>query len=105
MAMAQSSEAVTPPQAGKAQSATQDTPSTSPQIPETQMFGNIHGTVLDGTGAAVAGARVQLTHTIEPFKLDVLSDGNGQFSFTNVAPGEFHVRVIAYGSHRSSGIP
>lgn len=97
MAWAQSSETVNPSQSDKAQSGTQDPTSSSPQLPEAQSFGNIHGTILDGTGAAVAGARVQLTHTIQPLKQEVVSDGNGQFSFTNVAPGEFHLSIAASG--------
>ena len=97
MALAQSSETVIPTQLDQGQSGTQDTTSASPQIPEAQSFGNIHGTILDGTGAAVAGARVQLTHTIEALKQEILSDGNGQFSFTNVAPGEFHLSIAASG--------
>ena len=63
------------------------------QLPEQQLPGSISGTVVDGSGAVVAGARVTLTR-------------DGQFSFTNVGPGPFQLTTMAAGfaTQTSSGI-
>jgi hypothetical protein len=73
------------------------------QQPDQQMAGSIRGTIVDPSGAAVAGARVRLTrgdqspsHAV-PSGDDTLSDQNGQFSFTNIASGPFHLTISATG--------
>ncbi len=81
----------------KAQSGTQDTHPRLLRFRKRNRSGISTEPSLTGPGAAVAGARVQLTHTIQPLKQEVVSDGNGQFSFTNVAPGEFHLSIAASG--------
>jgi Carboxypeptidase regulatory-like domain len=53
--------------------------------------GTITGTVLDESGAIVAGAHVQLTRSDRSAPLEVLTDNNGAFSFVNVAPGPFQI--------------
>jgi hypothetical protein len=53
---------------------------------------NIIGTVVDQSGAAIAGARVRLTGR-DGFLQEVLSDDNGQFSFANIAPGTFQLVI------------
>lgn len=65
--------------------------------------GSITGTVLDRTGATVVGARVTLKH--EDQTLDILSGPNGQFSFTNIAPGDYSVTISAnsFASQTSTG--
>lgn len=75
-------------------------PSTEQQVP-----GSITGTVLDQTGVPVAGAHVRLTRNDQTPPQAVLSDDNGQFSFTNVAPGAFQLLIMSQGlaAQSSSG--
>ena len=70
--------------------------------------GNISGTVVDQSGAVVAGAQVKLTSTGEaqsPAHETVTGD-NGEFSFANVAPGAFQLTVTSAGfaTQTSSGM-
>jgi carboxypeptidase family protein len=67
-------------------------PATSPQP-----AGNINGTVEDQTGAVRVGATVRLTYGGQHAVGEVLSGENGQFSFTNVAPGPFQLTVSSAG--------
>jgi hypothetical protein len=66
------------------------------QTPDQQLSGSIRGTIVDGTGALVAGARVKLTWDESPGQ-EVLSDNDGQFSFVNIAPGPFQLTVTSAG--------
>ncbi len=70
--------------------------------------GSISGTVVDQSGAVVAGARVRLTRTGEDQSLnqEVLSGGDGQFVFANIAPGPFQFTITSAGfaTQASSGI-
>ena len=59
--------------------------------------GEITGTVLDQTGAVVAGARVTLVIAGQSPDREVLSGSDGQFSFANVAPGTFQLNVSLAG--------
>jgi hypothetical protein len=67
--------------------------------------GNISGTVVDRSGALVAGARVRLTRENRPLNEEAVTDDNGRFSFLNVAPGHFQLTVNAEGfaAQMSSG--
>jgi hypothetical protein len=78
----------------------------SQQVPDLQLTGSINGTVLDGTGAVVVGARVTLTRADQSPIQEVLSGDVGQFSFGDVAPGAFQIRIVAEGfaEQTSSGI-
>jgi hypothetical protein len=82
-----------------------NTPSAQQQN-ELQMLGHVTGTVLDSTGAAVAGARVKLTHEDQSSGQEAVSGNDGQFSFSDVAPGTFQLTITAQGfsSQVSSGI-
>jgi len=74
-----------------------------------QAAGRIHGTVVDPSGAVVAGARVTLTRAERPPRVDqstladqsppleTVSAGDGQFIFTNVPPGTFRLTIQAAG--------
>src|SRR5947199_4722324 len=71
-----------------------------PQVP-----GTISGTVLDQSGAPVAGAQVKLTRDTQPVGEDATSDNDGQFSFTGIASGYFTLVVSSTGfaSQSASG--
>jgi hypothetical protein len=58
---------------------------------------SIIGTVVDPSGAAVSGARVELTRVGQSTNQAVVSDENGQFSFTNIAPGPFQLAIVSEG--------
>jgi len=59
--------------------------------------GSISGTVVDPSGAAVAGARVELTREDRLAKQDALSGDDGQFTFANITPGPFRLTITAEG--------
>jgi protocatechuate 3,4-dioxygenase beta subunit len=72
-------------------------------------LGSISGTVVDQSGAVIAGARVKLTRpdasasreaasdALSDTLSDTLSDNDGKFSFVNVAPGPFQIVVTGGG--------
>jgi hypothetical protein len=57
--------------------------------------GSINGTVVDGSGAVVSGARVKLSRAGDARSQEVLSANNGSYTFANVPPGDFQVTVTA----------
>ena len=59
--------------------------------------GIISGTITDDTGAAVAGAKVTLSHNGNAPRAEVLSRADGQFLFPNVLSGPFRLIVSASG--------
>ena len=71
--------------------------------PDPQMAGTISGMVVDRTGAIVVGARVRLTR--ENQSIEAVSDGDGRFSFANIAPGPFQLTTSSEGfaKHTYSG--
>ncbi len=81
----------------------QPTPVSDPQLP-----GCISGTVADQSGAVIAGAQVKLTRPggDQSLTQQVLSDGDGQFSFDNIVPGPFQLTITSAGfaSKTSAGI-
>jgi hypothetical protein len=90
--------------------ASQQTPVAQPaasggQLPDQPPPGSISGTVVDQSGAVVAGAKVKLTG--DQFQSrKVLSDADGQFFFANVPPGPFQLTIASPGfaTQTSSGI-
>jgi hypothetical protein len=76
------------------------------QLPDPQSSGRISGTVVDPTGAAVAGARVTLSREDQFPAQELLSGDDGQFSFANIAPGLFHLTIALDGftTQSASGI-
>ena len=90
------------PNVPEAQSSQPDRPATAgapvgAQVPEQQASGSISGTILDQTGGAVVGARVTLTQGSRSPSQEAVSGDDGQFSFSNVAPGPFRLTVTAAG--------
>jgi hypothetical protein len=93
----------------------------SQQPPDQRLSGSISGTVVDGSGAVVAGARVRLTRrnqspneqspndqspNAQSPNQEVLSGDNGQFSFANITPGPFQLTITSAGfaAQPASGI-
>jgi Carboxypeptidase regulatory-like domain len=84
-----------------AQDVTTSAPSSQPdqqagQQPDQQVPGSISGTVLDQSGAPVAGAQVMLVRENQASNQQIAGD-DGQFSFTNVAPGAFQITISGTG--------
>jgi len=71
-----------------------------------EQAGSISGTVIDQSGAVVAGAKVALTREDRSPGQNVLSGADGQFSFVNVAPGPFRLTITSAGftTQTSSGL-
>jgi hypothetical protein len=82
------------PPAPAASSALPDAPTANVQ-PAQQLSGNVSGTVVDPSGAAVAGAHVTLMRDDKSQKQEVLSSDDGQFSFAGVAPGPFQITITS----------
>jgi hypothetical protein len=76
----------------------------APPLPE-QSPGTIIGTVVDQSGAVMVGAHVKLNGEAPSRTQEVLSGDDGQFSFTNVAPGPFQLTITSprFATHTSSG--
>jgi carboxypeptidase family protein len=81
----------------------QPAPTSVPPLP-----GSITGTVADQSGALIAGAQVRLTRPggDQSLSQQVLSDGDGQFTFANIAPGPFQLTITSSGfaTQTSSGL-
>jgi Carboxypeptidase regulatory-like domain len=67
------------------------------QLLVSQLPASISGSVLDPSGAAVAGARVGLTREDRSTNQETLSGEDGQFSFGNIPPGPFQLTIAAEG--------
>src|SRR5262245_39360603 len=57
------------------------------------MSGQITGRLADSGGALIVGARVQLTNELTKQVREFLTDSSGNFTFTNVPPGNYTLRV------------
>jgi hypothetical protein len=73
--------------------------------PDPPLTGTISGTVVDRTGAVVAGARVKLSREDPPLSQEVATDADGQFSLAGIAPGPFQLTISSAGftTQTSSG--
>ncbi len=71
--------------------------STLGQQTDQQRSGSISGRVIDQSGANISGVLVKLTREGQFSDAEALSDDNGQFSFSNVAPGDFHLSITSEG--------
>jgi hypothetical protein len=98
-----------PPIDQTAKSATADTKGTQTSAGEQQHpehhAGSISGKVVDQSGANIAGAIVKLMHEHQSSGLEVTSDEDGLFAFSNVDPGPFKLTISAPGfvTHEMSG--
>jgi len=80
---------------GEVQKSTQDGMPFPDEQSSDQNPGSVRGTVVDQSGALVSGARVRLTE--DRSLKDALSGNDGEFLFTNVAPGPFKLAVTSAG--------
>jgi hypothetical protein len=60
-------------------------------------IGTISGTVLDVTGSPVSGAQVKLNRDAATTPVATLTEQDGHYSFTNVAPGLFELSITHAG--------
>jgi len=65
--------------------------------PGQQLPGTITGAVVDKTGSVIVGADVMLSQENHTTSRETVSNSGGEFSFSNVAPGSFHLSVSAEG--------
>jgi hypothetical protein len=72
-------------------------PTSSTQSPDQQLPGTISGSIVDATGAIVAGAHVKLSRENRSLAPDVVADAAGQFSFANIPPGPFQLTTSSEG--------
>ena len=61
------------------------------------LYGSVIGTVSDPTGAVVPNATVTLTNKQTGISREIKSDDGGRYSFVNVLPGIYDVKVAAPG--------
>jgi hypothetical protein len=66
-------------------------------VPAQVLYGTLVGTVPDASGAAVSGAAVTVTNRGTGQALEVKSDDTGAFTFGNVQPGAYDLKVTANG--------
>lgn len=71
-------------------------PQENEQPAAAQTPGIVSGTIIDQTGTFVSGADVKLTQANRPDQEDQTGD-DGQFSFANVAPGDFQITISLQG--------
>lgn len=69
--------------------------STAGQSPDQQLTGSISGIVTDMNGGIIAGAGVTLTRDDQSPVQEEISGDDGKFSFANIAPGPFHLTIVA----------
>jgi type 1 fimbria pilin len=55
--------------------------------------GSVTGTVVDPSNSVVAGAAVQLTNDITKQQREFMTSGNGTFTFVDLVPGDYDLRV------------
>jgi hypothetical protein len=95
LALAQSEQAprTQPPEASAPPAAASET-RVQPGQPAT---GSVTGTIVDQTGAPVAGADIALPGVGQFSRRDVLSDGDGKFYIGNVPAGPFQLTITMAG--------
>ena len=77
---------------------TPETISPAPQVtPDGQQTGSIRGTVVDPSGAVIANVKISLAGQGLTANRETFSDADGQFIFSQVAPGPYQISFIAAG--------
>ncbi len=106
-AMAQSAERPTPQAPnGLPDSLRSSISAAEQQQSDSRLSGSVGGTVVDPSGAAVAGARVKLTGENHRSDAEILTGDDGQFFFASVPPGPFQLTITsaAFAPQTSSGV-
>src|SRR4051812_19173187 len=78
----------------------------SPYLVAQSNNASIDGEITDPSGGVVAAATVVLQSKDTSASTTVLSDGNGLYSFRNVVPGTYQLKVTAagFGSYVQDGL-
>jgi hypothetical protein len=106
-ALAQSQQPAATPEMGQSLPGAAGTGiSASEQLPDQRLSGNVSGTIVDRSGAAVAGAHVKLTSEDPSSSREVLSGDDGQFSLSNIPSGPFQLTIMSEGfeTQTTSGV-
>ena len=74
-----------------------DPPATDASHEQPLRPGTISGSVVDRTGAVVAGARVKLSQGNPSVAQEATSDSDGQFYFGGITPGPFQLTIMSPG--------
>ena len=61
------------------------------------LYGSVVGVVKDAQGASVPGATVTITNKETNLTLDTTTNPEGGYSFTNVLPGQYDLKVSLTG--------
>jgi uncharacterized surface anchored protein len=71
-----------------------------------RVSGTVSGSVVGQDGVALAGARVKLTMEGRTVSQEVVTNEDGQFTFTNVASGSFQLTISSEGfsAHTFTGV-
>ncbi len=72
-----------------------------------QLYGSVTGTVKDESGAAIPGATVAILNNETALERTTVSNDTGTYSFTNVLPGTYDVKVSLQGFKEfvETGVP
>jgi len=62
-----------------------------------ELYGSVVGTVQDGSGARIPGATVEVMNRETNLVLTAVSNETGAYTFTNVLPGSYDVKVTLQG--------
>ena len=62
-----------------------------------ELYGSVVGTVQDGSGARIPGATIEIVNVETNLKLNTASNETGSYTFTNVLPGTYDVKVTLQG--------
>ena len=73
----------------------------APSVHAQILYGSIVGTVTDAQGASVPGATVTITSKETNLTRDTVTDGQGNYSVTNVLPGSYDVKISLTGFRES----
>ena len=71
------------------------------------LYGSIVGTVTDAQGANVPGATVTIVSKETNLTRDTVTDGEGNYTLTNVLPGSYDVKISLTGFREAqrTGVP
>ena len=77
------------------------------QVSAQALYGNIAGTVLDDSGAAIPGATVTVTNEANGLQISGVTDESGAYAIRNLQPGTYTVRASLQGfkEYVQTGVP